>query len=261
MLASSGKLIGLSVVSTSVIVSVPLAVRVPSSATVPVAVAADHRRILGAVDRDRHQLGRVPSLAVKVWVSLSVSPTSRACTAAWRVVERVGPGAAGQLEVAVAVVAQGAGLVREADRVVGGIDIGDRQRAVGGQGAVLGDRAGASSPPITGASSAPLIVMVTSWVEPSVAVKVCVSVSVSPTSRACTAAWRVVERVGPGAAGQLEVAVAVVAQGAGLVREADRVVGGIDIGDRQRAVGGQGAVLGHRAGRRCRRSPAHPRRR
>lgn len=50
-------------------------------------------------------------------------------------VEGITPGTPGQLEAAIATIPQGAGLVREVDRVVQGVHIGDCQRAGGRQGA------------------------------------------------------------------------------------------------------------------------------
>ena len=102
---------------------------------------------------------------------------------------------------------------------------------------------------ITGASSAPLIVIVTSLGRGAVTGGEGMRVGQALTDiQGLHRGMRIVERIGPGAADQLKVAEAVVAQGTGLVREVDRVVVGIDVRDRQRAVGGQRAVFGDRTG-------------
>ena len=104
------------------------------------------------------------------------------------VVERVGPGAVGQhLEGAVAVGAGGAGCDR-LQLVLAAVLVGHIEIAGRGLDAVLGRPPPDTSPVISAASLAPVMVMVTSCAVPSVVSAMKLSISVTPALSACTVA-------------------------------------------------------------------------
>ena len=162
------------------------------------------------------------------------------------VVERVGPRAAAQRVVTVAVVAQGGRLVGEADRVVAGVHIRDGQRSVGRQRAVFGDRTRARAADHRSVLGA--VDRDRHDLRAAVGGGEGVRVGQRFTGiEGLHGGMGVIERVGPRAATERVVAVAVVAQGGRRVREADRVVARVHVRDGQRAVSRKRAVFGDRA--------------
>ena len=95
----------------------------------PPASNVGDRGIFGAIDRDGYDLGGAIAGGERVGIGERLAHIER-LHRGMRIVQRVGPGARGETEIAVAIVAECARFVREADRVIRGVDVRDGERAI-----------------------------------------------------------------------------------------------------------------------------------